>query len=922
MAECITSSSPSYCPQVKLVVTESTHDDISFTFAWTLSYVAHGYALYTDGAARAYSVTIDGGLAKSGTFDINGKSGSSYTIASGTYKVSKYSTSRNVSFSCSFNFNATFSKVAMGTRTASGSYSIPATTSYTVSYAAPGASGVPAAQTKWHSVSLTLSTTKPTKTGYTFVDWVATNGTHYNPGDSFTQNNNSTLTAQWKKITYSVTYNANGGSGAPSNQTKTYGTNLTLSSTKPTRTGYTFAGWATSASGSVVKQPGGTYTDNASVTFYAKWTLITYTVQYNANGGSGAPGNQTKNYGQTLTLSSTRPTRANYNFMGWATSSTGSVVYSPGSAYTGNAAITLYAIWELASQAPALSNFTLTRKSIHSKTINGIQNDFNLYTRKYVMRINGEDLGFLIGDLGQINAYIAEDGSSYWTFSGRSFAGLGKAPDSNDNIPNIAFEGYDVISMNELKRGGRSQAISMDTDGYISFVTIDKPSASATAAELREFFSAMFNRKIIYYELKYYLDETSSPLGYRLEDSSEALLVDDPQDGEIIYVQFRYDFDQSAGSNYGDRISYDVAPSGYEAWLDEDIYGYASSTFGAIDTVIFPVKPLTDSTVNIYVRDTNGMTSRLRGVVKAGRYYIDYYDDPEGDVGVSIGMPASQPGFHVNPEATFHNHVHMKPDDPASEGDIYFETAAGGQYSHKASIYGASSDSYTALGAWDEKYGRVIWRYEDDSDILFLGRDVRPSRTAIPQNANLNDYLTPGHYVCDANTTVATLVQASLPSGLNKAFQMDVTCTLAVTSKSSVYMKAVITDYFGDQWVNIKNSTWGGWVQTFSHKGDHIIDCGTNHQLYANGTAKCWGSTYLYSGTSNRIATVNLPFGFTGTYNVFLTPYMNGSIISKIWCGDRGGNNAKQSGNFKISVDTTTSSYDVGVDWFAIGRWK
>lgn len=81
--------------------------------------------------------------------------------------------------------------------------------------------------------------------------------------------------------TYTVSYNANGGSGAPSSQTKTYGSNLTLSSTKPTRTGYTFAGWATSSSGSVAYQPGGTYSNNASVTLYAKWDVNYYYLDVN-----------------------------------------------------------------------------------------------------------------------------------------------------------------------------------------------------------------------------------------------------------------------------------------------------------------------------------------------------------------------------------------------------------------------------------------------------------------------------------------------------------------------------------------------------------------------------------------------------------------------------------------------------------------
>lgn len=48
---------------------------------------------------------------------------------------------------------------------------------------------------------------------------------------------------------HTVTYDANGGTGAPGNQTKTQGTNLTLSSTKPTKTGYTFQNWTASIGG-------------------------------------------------------------------------------------------------------------------------------------------------------------------------------------------------------------------------------------------------------------------------------------------------------------------------------------------------------------------------------------------------------------------------------------------------------------------------------------------------------------------------------------------------------------------------------------------------------------------------------------------------------------------------------------------------
>lgn len=162
--------------------------------------------------------------------------------------------------------------------------------------------------------------------------------------------------------TYTISYNANGGSGAPSSQSKAYNKALVLSSAKPTRTGYAFQGWATSASGSVAYAPGATYTANASVTLYAVWKANTYTVSYNANGGSGAPGNQTKTYGTTLTLSSTKPTRTNYDFLGWATSAAATTAtYAAGGKYTANSSVTLYAVWKLAYVAPIIYNLTVTR---------------------------------------------------------------------------------------------------------------------------------------------------------------------------------------------------------------------------------------------------------------------------------------------------------------------------------------------------------------------------------------------------------------------------------------------------------------------------------------------------------------------------------------------------------------------------------
>lgn len=85
------------------------------------------------------------------------------------------------------------------------------------------------------------------------------------------------LTLPARTWQYTVSYNANGGTGAPNSQTKTYGTNLTLSSTIPTYSGYTFRTWNTKADGTGSNySAGSTYTKNAAVTLYAQWFSSNY----------------------------------------------------------------------------------------------------------------------------------------------------------------------------------------------------------------------------------------------------------------------------------------------------------------------------------------------------------------------------------------------------------------------------------------------------------------------------------------------------------------------------------------------------------------------------------------------------------------------------------------------------------------------
>lgn len=215
-------------------------------------------------------------------------------------------------------------------------------------------SGSSGSFTGTYSISGNSSTTKT-------ISVTFKNSSSY-AGDSATKTVSFSVTVPaW--VSYKVSYNANGGSGAPSAQTKWKDQTLTLSSTKPTRSGYSFLGWSTSSTAtSATYSAGGKYTANATCTLYAVWKANTYKVTFNANGGVGGPTSQTKTYGVTLTLSSSKPTRTNYIFLGWNTSASATVAtYKAGGAYTSNVGVTLYAVWQLDYTKPRITKFSVDR---------------------------------------------------------------------------------------------------------------------------------------------------------------------------------------------------------------------------------------------------------------------------------------------------------------------------------------------------------------------------------------------------------------------------------------------------------------------------------------------------------------------------------------------------------------------------------
>lgn len=120
----------------------------------------------------------------------------------------------------------------------------------------------------------------PNWEGHIFTGWTDDSGTKYYIGKTYTFTGDITLNANWKEQ-YTITYNANGGSKAPDDQIKVQGSDIQLSSTIPTRSGYTFKGWSTSKNGTVEYKAGATYKKDANLNLYAVWAVNEYNVLAN-----------------------------------------------------------------------------------------------------------------------------------------------------------------------------------------------------------------------------------------------------------------------------------------------------------------------------------------------------------------------------------------------------------------------------------------------------------------------------------------------------------------------------------------------------------------------------------------------------------------------------------------------------------------
>ena len=166
----------------------------------------------------------------------------------------------------------------------------------------------------------TLVFTANPKSGYSVDKWTISDGTLESGGTEGATNASvkitkaTTVTVSFTTAKYTVTFDADGGAPAPDAQKVEHGKKVSKPATDPTKEGYTFANWFNKDTDTLWDFDTNTVSKN--ITLYAKWTIKTFTVRFDAKDGTPVPSDQSVKYGNKASKP-TEPTKANYDFGGW-----------------------------------------------------------------------------------------------------------------------------------------------------------------------------------------------------------------------------------------------------------------------------------------------------------------------------------------------------------------------------------------------------------------------------------------------------------------------------------------------------------------------------------------------------------------------------------------------------------------------------
>lgn len=295
--------------------------------------------------------------------------------------------------------------------------------------------------------TVVVSSTIPTRDGYTFVGWnTAANGsgTAKAAGDNVVLTSDVVLYAQWRQ-NFTVTYDLNDGTADPICSGGTYyvGQSVTVCSTTPTKTSSSFLGWkrldtdATVAGGSTFTMP------SNNVTLQAQWETVYFHIYYKEEDGTAIATDDVPQTAET-TLRNQTPC-VGYTFFGWSTSkitsettTKPSIIGKGGASYTPDADITVYPVY-------ARSEGATTVKDTLTVANTGVTNSYGLHDG-----LNKEKSG--INSDAVYSIYAISSSGMQFKSGGGDNSGLvtttsgGKLQNIAVHIPYAASSGYNVYT--------------------------------------------------------------------------------------------------------------------------------------------------------------------------------------------------------------------------------------------------------------------------------------------------------------------------------------------------------------------------------------------------------------------------------------------------------------------------------------------
>lgn len=313
--------------------------DVIRTVVWSPN--TYEVVFHSDSATTQQSFTYDEATALNGSVTKPGYTLSGWATSSGGPKV--------------YGVNETVKNLTSAMNGKVDLYAVWQAQTCTISFANGGGTGSMEPQPFLHGIAQELMPNGFTRTGYTFAGWTD-DATTYVDGQSITATGNMALTAKWAPNVYRVVFNGNGANGGTTMASQSFSCDESknLTNNTFTRTGYTFAGWATTYTGDKAYDNGQavqnlTTAQNGTVTLYAVWIPNTYFVSFNSGAGSGSMNNQAHTYDAAQPLADNTFARTGYSFNGWNVQADGTGLNYADKALVINltvtGSVTLYAQW-------------------------------------------------------------------------------------------------------------------------------------------------------------------------------------------------------------------------------------------------------------------------------------------------------------------------------------------------------------------------------------------------------------------------------------------------------------------------------------------------------------------------------------------------------------------------------------------------